>query len=105
MVPALGNTREAGHFPFAGKPRSPGAHTGTAPPLKGTRPLQGSFLPRGVLALEGEMVCDHGDELAIRGFSLDAADGIAEELLQSLHVAAVPGHLDGTACQVIDSTS
>ena len=29
------------------------------------------------------MVRDHGDEFGIGGFSLDAADGVAEELLRS----------------------
>ena len=31
------------------------------------------------------MVGDHGDEFTVGGFSLDAADGVAEELLQGLH--------------------
>ena len=43
------------------------------------------------------MVRDHGDEFRIRGFSLDAADRVAEEFLKGLHVAAVPGDLDGVA--------
>ena len=53
--------------------------------------------PYGVLAFEGKIVRDHGDKLRIRRFSLDAAHGVAEEPLQGLHVAAVPGHLDGMA--------
>ena len=53
--------------------------------------------PYGVLAFEGKIVSDHRDKFAIGGFSLDAADGVAEEPLQGLHVAAVPGHLDGMA--------
>lgn len=55
------------------------------------------FLPRGVLAFEGKIVSDHRNKLRIRRLSLDAAHGIAEEPLQGLHVAAVPGHLDGVA--------
>ena len=51
--------------------------------------------PSGVLAFETEIVSDHGDKLRIRGLALDAAHGVAEELLQGLHVAAVPGDLDG----------
>ena len=51
----------------------------------------------GLLSLEGEGVCDHGDELRIRGFSLGVGDRVAEVLLQNLDVAAVPGHLDGMA--------
>ncbi len=54
-------------------------------------------LPYGVLAFEAEIVRDHRNKLRVRGLSLDARDGIAEEPLQGLHVAAVPGHLDGMA--------
>ena len=53
--------------------------------------------PHGVLAFEGKIVSDHRNKFAVRRFSLDAADGVAEEPLQGLHVAAVPGHLDGMA--------
>ena len=55
------------------------------------------FSPHGVLAFEAEIVSDHRDKLRIGGFSLDAAHGVAEEPLQGLHIAAVPGHLDGVA--------
>ena len=51
----------------------------------------------GLLSLEGEGVCDHGDELRIRRFSLGVGDRVTEVLLQDLDVAAVPGHLDGVA--------
>ena len=50
-----------------------------------------------MLAFEAEIVRDHGDKFTIRGLSLDAAHGIAEEPLQGLHVPAVPRHLDGMA--------
>ena len=50
-----------------------------------------------MFSFEGEIVGDHGDELRIRGLALDAGDRVAEELLQGLHGAAVPGHLDGVA--------
>ena len=63
------------------KPLSPGVRTGTAP-------LSWEPLSCRVLALEGKMVSDHGDEFRIRGFSLDAADRVAEEFLKGLHVAA-----------------
>ena len=43
------------------------------------------------------MVRDHRDEFRIRRFSLDVAHRVAEELLQGLQIAAVPGHLDGVA--------
>ena len=53
--------------------------------------------PHGVLAFEAEIVSYHRDKLRIRRFSLDAAHGVAEEALESLHVAAVPRDLDGMA--------
>ena len=53
--------------------------------------------PHGVLAFEAEIVSDHRNKFRIRGLSLNARDGVAEEALQGLHVAAVPGHLDGMA--------
>ena len=49
------------------------------------------------LQLKLELVCDEGDEFRIRGFSLGVADGIAEESLQGVQVASVPGYLDGMA--------
>ena len=42
-----------------------------------------------VLALEAEVVGDHGDELGIGGLALDARDRVAEEALQGLDIAAV----------------
>ena len=48
-----------------------------------------------MLSLEAEIVSDHGDKLAVCGFSLDAAHGVTEEALQRLHVAAIPRDLDG----------
>ena len=42
-----------------------------------------------------ELICDKGDELTVRGFSLGIADGIAEKSLQSVQIASVPGHFDG----------
>ena len=41
--------------------------------------------------LKRKVVSDHGDELGICGLALDARDRVAEEFLQGLHVAAVPG--------------
>ena len=51
--------------------------------------------PHGVLSLEGKIVSDHGDKFAVRRFSLDAADGVAEVALEGFDVAAIPGDLDG----------
>ena len=81
-------------LPKGGEPSlaSPSGRGGTAR-VRPRRDGEGS--PRGVLAFEGEIVRDHGDKFAIRRLSLDARDGIAEEPLQGLHVAAVPCHLDG----------
>ena len=50
-----------------------------------------------LLALEREGIGDHGDEFAVRGLSLDIRHRIAEELLQHLDIAAVPGDLDRVA--------
>ena len=50
-----------------------------------------------VFSFKGEIISDHRDELRIRGLALDAGDRVAEELLQGLHVAAVPGDLDRVA--------
>ena len=58
-------------------------------------PLRKGLPDRAVLAFEAEIVSDHRDKLRIRRLSLDARDGVAEELLQRLHVAAVPRDLDG----------
>ena len=55
------------------------------------------FSPSRLLLAQGEGVGDHGDELRIRGLALDAGDRVAEELLQGLHVAAVPRDLDRVA--------
>jgi len=41
---------------------------------------QGFASHAGVLAAEGKIVRDHGDEFTIGGLALDAADGVAEEL-------------------------
>ena len=46
---------------------------------------------------KGQAVRDHGDELRIRGLALDVRHRVAEELLQHLDVAAVPGDLDRVA--------
>ena len=49
------------------------------------------------LELEGQFVCDKGDEFRIRGFSFGIADGIAEKSLQSIQITSVPGYFDGVA--------
>ena len=47
------------------------------------------------LQLKLQFVSDKGDELAIRGFSLGIADGIAEKSLKGIQIAPIPGHFDG----------
>ena len=44
----------------------------------------GLSISRALFLTEGKMVCDHGDELAVRRLALNVADGVAEELLQRL---------------------
>ena len=46
------------------------------------------------LELEGQFVCDKGDELRIRGFSLGITDGIPKKSLQSVQITSVPGDLN-----------
>ena len=42
-----------------------------------------------------QFVRDQGDKLRIGGLSLGIADGIAEEPLQGIQIAPIPGDLDG----------
>ena len=49
------------------------------------------------LQLKLQFVCNKGDELRIRGFSLGIADGIAKKSLQSIQIPSVPGNFDGMA--------
>ncbi len=52
------------------------------------------FALRALFLLQPNSVCDHGDELAVRGLALGVGHGIAEVALQRLQIAAVPGYLD-----------
>ena len=47
------------------------------------------------LELKLQFVCDKGDEFRIGGFSFGIGHGIAEEPLEGIQIATVPGHLDG----------
>ena len=49
------------------------------------------------LQLKLQFVCDQGDELRIRGFSLGITDCIPKEPLQGIQIPSVPGHFDGVA--------
>ena len=54
----------------------------------------GHLLP---LELKLGLVRNQGDELRIRGFSFGIADRVAEQSLQSVQIASVPGYFDGVA--------
>ena len=47
------------------------------------------------LELQLQPVRNEGDKLAVGGLSLGIADGVAEEALQGVQVAPVPGHFNG----------
>ena len=51
----------------------------------------------GALELQLKPVRNERNELTIGGLSLGVADGVAEEALQGVQVAPVPGHFDGVA--------
>ena len=49
------------------------------------------------LELKLELVRNQGDELGVCGLSLGVAHSVAEEALQSVQIAPVPGNFDGVA--------
>ena len=51
----------------------------------------------GGFELELQFVSNQGDELRIGGLALGVAHGVAEESLQGIQVAPIPGDLDGVA--------
>ena len=54
--------------------------------------------PRGhLLFAQGNAVCDHRNTFTVRRLSLHVADRVAEDALERLDVASVPGDLDGVA--------
>ena len=55
------------------------------------------------LFVQADLVGDHRDELTIRGFAAEVVDGVAEVAVQSVHIAAVPGDLDGMADSTFDA--
>ena len=44
-----------------------------------------------------KLISDQCNEFTIRGFALGIADGIAEEALEGVQVATIPGDFDGVA--------
>ena len=55
------------------------------------------------LFVQADLVGDHRDELTIRGFAAEVVDGVTEVAVQSVHIAAVPGDLDGMADSTFDA--
>ena len=51
----------------------------------------------GAFKLQLELVRNQGDELRIGGFALGVGHGVAEEPLQRIQIAPIPGYLDGVA--------
>ena len=49
----------------------------------------------GTLELKLELVRNERDELGIGGFSLGIGHGVAEEALEGIQIAPVPGYFDG----------
>ena len=47
--------------------------------------------------LELQLVRDEGDEFRVGGLALGIADGVAEEALQGVQIAPVPGDFNGVA--------
>ena len=50
-----------------------------------------------VLSPQTNAVGDHGHKLAVGRFAAGAVDGVAEEGVQHVHIAAIPCHLNGMA--------
>ena len=55
------------------------------------------FLPHPLPFIQPHLIGDHGDELAIGGFSAQVMDGIAKVAIEGIHVSPVPRNLDGVA--------
>ena len=55
------------------------------------------MLPHPLPFIQPHLIGYHRDELAVRGFSAQVVDGVAEVTVQSVHIAAVPRHLDSMA--------
>ena len=75
----------------------PNIHRVEAPKRKSRKPVapQSELRRLGTLELKLELVRNQGDELRIGGLALGVADGVAEEPLQRIQIAPVPGNLDG----------
>ena len=49
------------------------------------------------LQLQLQFISNQRNEFGVRGFSLGITDSIAEETLESIQIASVPGYFDGMA--------
>ena len=58
-----------------------------------------AIMPQGLiqLILQPQIIRDHGDKLRVGWFSSIILNSIAEIRIERIHVAPVPGHLDGVA--------
>ncbi len=50
-----------------------------------------------MVLIQPHLVGDHRDELGVGRFAAQIVDGVAEVAVQGIHIAPVPGHLDGVA--------
>lgn len=75
-------------FPFHRTLEHKAAPPGTRPDGAALFDVLVRSLHFSLLAPKGETVGDHGDKLAVRRLALNTADGVAEVLLQGLHIAA-----------------
>ena len=60
-------------------------------------PIYVIFLPHPLPFIQPHLVSYHRDELAVRWFSAQVMDGIAEVAIEGIHVSPVPRHLDSVA--------
>ena len=55
------------------------------------------MLPHPLPLIQPHLIGYHRNELAVRWFSAQVMDGIAEVAIEGIHVSPVPRHLDGVA--------
>ena len=55
------------------------------------------MLPHPLPLIQPHLIGYHRNELAVRWFSAQVMDGIAEVAIEGIHVSPVPCHLDGVA--------
>ena len=60
-------------------------------------PVYIGCLPHSLPLIQPHLIRNHCNELAVRWFSAQVMDGIAEVAIEGIHVSPVPCHLDGVA--------